>query len=56
MRQIERLANAHALEAFAIGTALYLALGVVIGVALDASRPREEISKGESRVRTLIWR
>lgn len=33
VRQIESY-NAHALEAFAVGTALYLALGVAMGVAL----------------------
>lgn len=33
VRQIESY-NAHALEAFAVGTALYLALGIVMGLAL----------------------
>ena len=38
VRQIESY-NAHALEAFAVGTALYLALGVVMGVALTRLGP-----------------
>jgi len=39
VRQIESY-NAHALEAFAAGTLLYLALGLVIGRALAALAPR----------------
>ncbi|MDQ9339234.1 amino acid ABC transporter permease, partial [Escherichia coli] len=31
--------NAHALEAFAVGTALYLALGIVMGLALTRFGP-----------------
>ncbi len=38
VRQIESY-NAHALEAFAVGTALYLALGVLMGVALTRLGP-----------------
>ncbi len=38
VRQIESY-NAHALEAFAVGTALYLALGVAMGVALTRLGP-----------------
>jgi hypothetical protein len=38
VRQIESY-NAHALEAFAVGTALYLALGVVMGMALARLGP-----------------
>lgn len=38
VRQIESY-NAHALEAFAIGTALYLALGIVMGLALTRFGP-----------------
>ncbi|EKZ3164878.1 MULTISPECIES: amino acid ABC transporter permease [Klebsiella] len=38
VRQIESY-NAHALEAFAVGTALYLALGIVMGLALTRFGP-----------------
>ena len=38
VRQIESY-NAHALEAFAVGTGLYLALGVLMGVALTRLGP-----------------
>ena len=38
VRQIESY-NAHALEAFAVGTALYLVLGVVMGMALARLGP-----------------
>lgn len=38
VRQIESY-NAHALEAFAVGTALYLALGVAMGVAFTRLGP-----------------
>lgn len=38
VRQIESY-NAHALEAFAVGTVLYLALGVVMGMALARLGP-----------------
>lgn len=39
VRQIESF-NSHALEAFAVGTLLYLALGLVMGRALLAFQPR----------------
>jgi polar amino acid transport system permease protein len=38
VRQIESY-NAHALEAFAVGTALYLALGVAMGLLLTRLGP-----------------
>ncbi|CCG09567.1 General L-amino acid transport system permease protein AapQ [Pararhodospirillum photometricum DSM 122] len=39
VRQIESF-NAHALEAFAVGTALYLGLGLILARVLDHGRPR----------------
>ncbi len=45
VRQIESY-NAHALEAFAVGTALYLALGGGDGRGAHASRPGEENCNG----------
>ena len=44
VRQIESY-NAHALEAFAVGTALYLALGVAMGVALTRLGPGRKLQR-----------
>ena len=44
VRQIESY-NAHALEAFAVGTALYLALGVAMGVALTRRGPGRKLQR-----------
>ncbi|VTM51570.1 glutamate Aspartate transport system permease protein GltJ [Klebsiella pneumoniae] len=44
VRQIESY-NAHALEAFAVGTALYLALGVAMGVALTGLGPGRKLQR-----------
>ena len=50
VRQIESY-NAHALEAFAVGTALYLALGVAMGVALTRLGPGRKLQRSAQHER-----
>ncbi|MCS5939606.1 amino acid ABC transporter permease [Klebsiella variicola] len=50
LRQIESY-NAHALEAFAVGTALYLALGVAMGVALTRLGPGRKLQRSAQHER-----
>lgn len=49
VRQIESY-NAHALEAFTVGTALYLFTGVVMGMALVRLGPRTGRNKHDCRI------
>lgn len=53
VRQIESY-NAHALEAFAVGTALYLFTGIVLGMLLTRLGPRPAAGKS-SKVRMRIF-
>ncbi len=53
VRQIESY-NAHALEAFAVGTALYLFTGIVLGMLLTRLGPRPASGKS-SKVKTRIF-
>ena len=53
VRQIESY-NAHALEAFAVGTALYLFTGIVLGLLLTRLGPRPAAGKS-SKVRMRIF-